>query len=53
MAALIVQIPLGRVAHWRLRDDGVVEIEMLRLLTLPNARARANWDRGTAIGESQ
>lgn len=41
-------IPPNHVAHWRIVDGGKVEIEMLRFLTLGQAKMRAQipWNKG-------
>lgn len=39
MAALMLPIPAGHAAHWKLRPDGVMEVELM-LVIAPSA---ARW----------
>jgi hypothetical protein len=38
MAALEIPIPAGFAAHWKIRPDGVMEVELMLVLSLSNAR---------------
>jgi hypothetical protein len=41
MAALMLPIPAGHCLHWRVRPDGVMEVELMLVLTPSNARWNA------------
>jgi hypothetical protein len=40
MSALQLRIPIGHAAHWKLTDEGKIEVELLRFLTLGDAKRR-------------
>jgi hypothetical protein len=38
MAGLTINIPAGHAAHWKLRPDGVLEVEMMLVISPFSAR---------------
>lgn len=40
MSAVRIPVPVGHVAHWKVTDEGKVEVEMLRFLTPHEAWVR-------------
>jgi len=55
MAALEIPIPAGHAAHWKIRRDGVMEVELMLVLSPMNARwlAQKEAARGAVRNDPQ
>lgn len=40
MSAVRIPIPAGHAAHWKLTENGKIEVELMRFLTVGSAKAR-------------